>query len=222
MTEPYYQDDHVTIYHGNCLELVAVWVDGDVMVTDPPYGIGWSKGENRRAGSRKHDGIANDQDTSFRDAALELAPHMPAVVFGSFYAPPPARVRQVLVWEKPRDAGVFGSTTGWRRDIEAIWLVGKWPIVTVRSGSVLRSAISNIGGASSPASQTGHPHTKPLDLMMRLIDRCPPGVIVDPFMGSGSTLRAAKDLGRKAIGIELEERYCEIAAKRCAQEVLAL
>lgn len=69
---------------------------------------------------------------------------------------------------------------------------------------------------------TIHPNEKPLGLMKRLIQCCPQGVLADPFAGSGTTLRAAKDLGRRAIGVELEERYCEVAALRLGQEVLAL
>jgi len=67
-----------------------------------------------------------------------------------------------------------------------------------------------------------HPHEKPRSLFKYLLQKMPDGKVVDPFMGSGTTLRAAKDLGRKAIGIEIEERYCEIAAKRLAQEVLSV
>lgn len=216
--KPYYADDFVAIFHGDCRE-VADWLLADVVVTDPPYGIAWKKGLNRAAGSRAHGGIVNDQDTSVRDAALEKAA-LPAVVFGSFYAPYPANVKQVLVWHKPADAGVVGSTTGYRRDVEPIFLCGTWPTRDVRWPAVLRSTRQ---GISAIAAETGHPHTKPIDLMRTLIERTPAdAVIADPFMGSGTTLRAAKDLGRHAVGVELDERYCEIAANRCAQEVFDL
>ena len=73
-------------------------------------------------------------------------------------------------------------------------------------------------------ARNGHPTQKPLELIKWAIEQAPPEcmTILDPFMGSGTTLRAAKDLGRKCIGIEIEEKYCEIAAKRLAQEVLCL
>lgn len=215
---PYYQDDHVTIYHGDCREVDA-WLAADVLATDPPYGIAWKRSANPARLSAAHDGIANDGDTSCRDAALAMWGDKPAVVFGSFYAPPPATVRQVLVWHKGDTQGVVGSTTGFRRDAEPVFLMGAWPTRTCSASSVLRSAR---GSWNDELGATGHPHTKPVDLMTALIAKCPPGVIADPFMGSGTTLRAAKDLGRKAIGIEISEQYCEIAARRMGQEVLAL
>jgi site-specific DNA-methyltransferase (adenine-specific) len=214
--KPYYQDDAVTIYHGDCREVDA-WLTADVLVTDPPYGIAWKRSANPARLSRPHDGIANDEDTSARDAVLDAWGNKPAVVFGSFYAPPPHNIRQVLVWRKGDTQGVVGSTTGFRRDAEPVFLVGEWPTRTCAWSSVLAS---QRGSWNDELAATGHPHTKPIDLMRTLVTRTPTGVIADPFMGSGSTLRAAKDVGRKAIGVELDERYCEIAAKRMAQEVL--
>jgi site-specific DNA-methyltransferase (adenine-specific) len=131
-------------------------------------------------------------------------------------SPQPARLRHTLFWQKPDDCGVVGSTTGYRRDVETIYLLDPWPITLVQWSSVIRSSV----GGQRAYTTGDHPHAKPVDLMRTLITRAPAGVVADPFMGSGTTLRAAKDLGRKAIGIEIEERYCEIAAKRLAQEVL--
>lgn len=171
VTEPYYQDEQVTLYHGDCRE-VTEWLAADVLVTDPPYGIGWKRGAGTgpRAATLSrdpgHSGIANDQDTSARDRALMTWGDRPGVVFGSFYAAAPSRVAQVLVFKKWANSGV--------------------------------------------------------DVMEALIEACPPGVIADPFAGSGSTLVAARNLGRRAIGVDLEERYCEIAAKRLAQDCLPL
>lgn len=218
---PYYDEDGITIYHGDCRDVLPL-LAFDVIVTDPPYGIGWRRGANKARASKAHTGIINDHDTGARDAVIAAYPTLPAIVFGSFYAPYPANCRQVLVWHKPADAGVVGSTTGYRRDAEPVFLVGPWPQLPVSASSVLRSCVPNIGGASSQAGLTGHPHAKPVDLMRQLIGRCPPGVIVDPFMGSGSTLRAARDLGRTAIGIEISEEYCDTGARWLAQGILAL
>lgn len=213
--EPYYTDEHVTIYHGDCREIIP-HLEFSAAVVDPPYGIGWSRGVNHRRGSKPHPGIRGDTDTSVRDAALALMGDTPAAVFGSFYAPFPCGVRQVLVWRKPPDAGVVGSTTGYRRDVEPVFLVGDWPRQNVAWSALLESHRRSIAAI---VRETGHPHTKPLDVIRDLVARCPEGVVLDPFMGSGTTLRAAKDLGRRAFGIESDERYCEMAAMRLRQEV---
>jgi DNA modification methylase len=216
VSEPYYDEDGITIYHGDCREIVE-WLEADVLVTDPPYGISWSRGEGTAKGQCfPHDGIVNDEDTSCRDEAIALWGLRPAVIFGSFYAPFPATLKHVLVWQKPANSGVVGATTGYRRDAEPVFLCGSWPMVNVTSSSVLRS----LGSGNGPGKETGHPHAKPVGLLGRLISATPAGVVADPFMGSGTTLVAAKQLGRKAIGIEIEERYCEIAVKRLAQGVL--
>lgn len=214
---PYYEQSGITIYHGDCRQILPLACD--VIVTDPPYGIGWSRGVNHQRDSKAHDGIVGDEDTSLRDWMLDAMAGTPAIVFGSFYAPYPPRMQQVLVWRKPSDSGVVGSVTGFRRDAEPIYIIRPWPRRDVVWSSVLKSASE---GISAIVTETGHPHTKPVDLMRQLLGTCPPGVVLDPFMGSGSTLVAAKLHGRRAIGIEIEERYCEIAAQRLQQEALPL
>ena len=211
----YYQDESVTLYHGDCLEQAA-WLEADVLVTDPPYGRDW-KGTTYNGGAGVP-GIAGDKDTGARDAALRLwGMKRPAVAFGDLLIPTPNETRQVLIYAKPPGAGFQGAFGGFFRDAEAIYLIGAWPCLTACSTSVLRSS-APFGGFA--ANRYQHPHAKPVDLMERLIEACPPGVIADPFAGSGSTLVAARNLGRKAIGVELDERYCEVIAKRLSQGVL--
>ena len=216
--KPYYQDELVTLYHGDCRE-VAPWTGANVLVTDPPYGIKWSThggGRDLRNWAPRvaKAGIIGDEDTAARDTVLMLWGEKPAIVFGSPLIAPPVGTIQVLVWRKPVDAGVVGARFVWRRDWEAIYLLGKWPRVNPNRSSVIESR----GGLER--YRTEHPHTKPTALMENLIAEAPLGVIADPFAGSGSTLVAAKLLGREAIGVEADEKWCELAARRLAQDNL--
>ena len=206
----YYQDDHVTLYHGDCLEITE-WLEADVLVTDPPYGIDWQIPE--RPGRKAIIPIANDKDLMARDAVLETWGTRPAIVFGSALKPAPKNAKQVLVWEKTMDAGVLGTVAGFRRNWEAVYLVGDFPQLPATKSSVITSKAST----THYAKNTGHAHAKPIPVMETLIESSPPGVIADPFSGSGSTLVAARNLGRKAIGVELDEKYCEIIANRLSQ-----
>lgn len=214
----YYSDDHVQLWHGDCREITA-WLEADVLVTDPPYGRAWKQGRRGAhatgRASAARDGIAGDGDTSVRDAALSLWGDRPCLAFGSSLGAPPVGTRQILVWRKGPDSGVFGSIAGWRRDWEPIYLMGPWEASPpCRSG-----VIQTVSGVASYTTGR-HPHAKPVLLLETLISTCPPGVIADPFAGAGATLIAAKLQGRKAIGVEIDERYCEIAARRLAQDSL--
>ena len=216
----YYQDDFVTLYHGDCLWGHREWLLADVLVTDPPYGIRAEarKGTYRGARSqlRRAADIAGDETVAVRDEVLADWGSRPRVVFGSWRAPRPDPVDHRLIWHKAGQAPGPTNAAFMSQD-EEIYVTGKG---FVKSSPPLRSVIRTSEPRSNEVARIGHPTPKPLGLMEMLIERCPPGVIADPFAGSGSTLVAAKALGRKVIGVELEERYCEIIAKRCAQDAL--
>lgn len=209
--KPYYEDEAVTLYHGNCLEVTA-WLDADVVVTDPPYGIAHSS--NKPGAPRRGVQIANDESAATRDAALALWTG-PAVIFGTCRSPvPPFPIRAVLVWDKGGHVGMGDLSLPWKQNWEHIYVSGSG-FYGRRGSGVLR-----VNALPPWAGKFQHPHEKPLGLLQLLIDKCPPGVVADPFAGTGTTLVAAKSQGRRAVGVELEERYCEVAAKRLAQDVL--
>jgi site-specific DNA-methyltransferase (adenine-specific) len=217
----YYEDDHVTLYHGDCRDLVN-WRRADVMVTDPPYGTAGdvkrgADGYGRRKRSERGEqriasgqGIANDRDTTCRDSVLNGWGERPALVFGSpRLADPPGTWEDRLVWDK----GQMGLNGGpWRYQHESIYVRG-FRRVSDGDSSILRSIDQRGSGAWRP-----HPHFKPIGLIEHLVERAPDGVIVDPFAGSGTTLIAARNLGRKAIGVEIEEKYCQLIAARLSQQ----
>jgi DNA modification methylase len=212
--KPYYDDGQCVIYHGDCREILPS-IEADVLVTDPPYGVAHA---SNRLGRFQGQGIAGDADTGLRDAVLaEWAG--PAIVFGSWKRPRPAGTRMVLIWDKGDAAGMGDLSLPWKPNAEEIYVLGAgWR--GSRNTSVLRdtSVLTWSGNG-----QRQHPNQKPIPLLRALIEKAPDHpIVLDPFMGSGTTLRAAKDLGRKAIGIEVEESYCEIAAQRLGQEVLDL
>jgi len=139
----------------------------------------------------------------------------PALVFGTWRAPRPRATRTLLVWDTKGALGMGDLSIPWKPAHQEIYVLGHG-----FKGRRTSDVLSYPPVQSMAANGRVHPNEKPVDLLQDLIGKCPPGVIVDPFCGSGSTLRAAKNMGRKAIGVELDERYCEIAAERLGQEVL--
>jgi len=210
---PYYADESVTLYHGDCLDFWWEWVDADVLATDPPYGIGYTTG---RGGQFTGTDVAGDLSTSVRDAVLGVWGDRPAVVFASpRLAPPPGGPNPTpLIFDKGEDIGMGDLSWPWKPNYELAWVYGKgW--AGHRGSSIIRQRVL-------PGNFTArdHPTQKPAALLEQILVKAPPGVIADPFAGSGSTLLAARNLGRKVIGVEIEERYCETIARRLAQGVL--
>ena len=197
---PYYERDGIVIYHGDCREVLPTLGPVDLVLTDPPYGIGFAGQPTkwqRRAGQQ-----AEVWDDAVPDVQWMLVYGKQQCIWGANHFTLP-KSRGWLAWIKPDAPPSMGS-------VDFAWTSLDQPA----------SFITQSIGATN-AERCGHPTQKPLRVMRWCLGFFPDAqTILDPFMGSGTTLRAAKDLGRKAIGIEIEERYCEIAVKRLAQEVL--
>jgi site-specific DNA-methyltransferase (adenine-specific) len=206
--KPYFQEDGCTIYHADCREVLPMLPRGDLCLTDPPYGVGVE--------------YASFEDTpeNVRRLVGEVIPLMInkckrvlltcATRQQHFYPVP----TWILCWHCPSGAGMnpWGFTC-W----QPILAYGPDPYLEKNLGS-RPDVITFVGSDSSD-----HPCPKPIGIWKKILERgsvSGDDLIIDPFMGSGTTLRAALDSGRRAIGIEIEEKYCEIAAKRLSQKVL--
>lgn len=222
---PYYADNLVTIYHGDAREVLPD-VTADVLVTDPPYGVNLGN-HDARGETRVHNALSKRGYESYDDTpenfeamvvpivTLALAMTKRGLVFCAGH----------MAWRLPEPSAIGGvympAATGRNR-----WGYNSFAICAMYGTAPDLQKGAKPTGIRSTASADGmgHPVAKPLDWMRWAVALASKDgeVVLDPFAGSGTTLRAAKDLGRKAIGIEIEERYCEIAARRCSQEVLGL
>ena len=214
MIKPYYQDDYVTLYHGDCRDILPHLEPVDLVLTDPPYGIGEAAGVNK---SRSKLAIAKDYGDDNWDnkpIAQDLINQLitqPAIVFGGNYYTMPASSCW-LVWDK--------HITGDFADCELAW--------TNLPGAVRKIDYLWNGCMKKRPEQRWHPTQKPLDVMKWCISQADIKLkkavasILDPFAGAGTTLRAAKDMNRKSIGIEREQKYCDVIVQRLRQEVLPL
>jgi DNA modification methylase len=204
---PYYEHGGITIYHGDCREILPI--SCDVIISDPPYGMVVDTGKLQRIGKPTYEwhGVEHSGGVCV-DALLALG--KPMILFGANgYCSQLPDHPGWIVWDKQCDGFDQGSP------VELAWS---------NFLTNIRMFRLNYRGFTTRADPKEHPMQKPLALMSWILTlaETPGGTVLDPYMGSGTTLVAAKQLGRKAIGVEIEERYCEIAAQRLAQEVLPL
>jgi len=212
MMKPYYEHAGIRIFHGDAIDLMESIV-AEISVTDPPYGIAYKSGARR---DKLAASIVGDTDTSLRDCFLQHWGERPALVFGTWRIPRPEKTRARLIWDTKGALGMGDLSIPWKPSDQEIYVCGSG-FTGHRGTNVLRYAPIQATAVNGRL----HPHQKPVKLLEALIAKCPKyGRIFDPFMGSGSTLIAAKNLGRDAIGVEIDEAYCEIAAQRLSQEVL--
>lgn len=219
MVTPYYQDDYVTLYHGDCLDILPNLPGITALITDPPYGIDYRTSSTRsnRSNAKNWEPIVGD-GAAFDPSHLLGFPKV--VLFGAnHYADRLPASPGWLVWDKlnrlesKREIGFNNSA-----DVEMAWTNINKParLFSHRWMGLLRD--------SELHHKSLHPTQKPVALMrwVLLATTTAEDFICDPYAGSGATLVAAKEMGRKAVGVELEERYCEVVAKRLSQDLLDL
>jgi DNA modification methylase len=212
----YYQDEHTTIWHGESADVLPLLNTADLVLTDPPYGIGEAAGKNKSRGlmaASKDFGVDtwDDQPIDPELLALVRASGRTQIIFGgNYYDLPPTSCW--LLWDKENGATDFADAEMAWTNMKKATRLFRW-----RWQGMLQGDMGN-------KEFRYHPTQKPVSVMRWCIERAGDGIetIVDPFMGSGTTLRAAKDMGKHAIGIEREEKYCEIAAKRMSQLAMEL
>jgi DNA modification methylase len=215
--KPYYEHAGITIYHGDCREVLPDLPRFDLLLTDPPYGIGADAQMHKQGGTqwgkslapRKHYAATN-WDTAPPDESLLqlmlLKASKQILWGGNFFRLGPTSC--YLVWDKLNGTNDFA-------DCELAW-------TNLDKAVRIKRHMWNGMLRENDEPRYEHPTQKPLEVMLWCIQQAGDvQTVIDPFMGSGTTLRAAKDLGRRAIGIEIEEKYCEIAAKRLGQEVFS-
>jgi len=212
--KPYYEHAGITIYHGDCREVLPTIGDGAAVLlhTDPPFGVGnfvQTSGRIMGRGENRGRAVSWNDSTPPPEVFAEMrrvSAHR--IIWGANFFNCFEDNGGAIVWIKEQSMPNFSKA-----DIAACTHFKKTETVTF--------PWTNFTAARQ--AQTDHPCERPIALYHWALNYIPParsGLVLDPFMGSGTTLVAAKNLGRKAIGIEIEERYCEIAAKRLAQEVL--
>jgi len=211
MVKHYYQDEWVTIYHGDCREILPQLPDKsvDLVIADPPYGVGKDYGE----------GCKDDLTTFVSSVSLVVSLDIRAVIFCpvSRLFDLPARPEWVGIWRK-NWTGLALRSYPFYPHWEALVFYHLKGDFAGNKGH--RSDVFEF--APIRPDSNGHPSPKPEALISELITFLQPELILDPFLGSGTTAYCAKKLNRKCIGVEIEEKYCEIAAKRCSQSVMRL
>jgi len=198
--------DVFELYLGDCLEIVPLLGKTDVaIITDPPYGINHSTSHGASWANTK---IKGDTDTRVRDIALKDYTNVAA--FGTWKTPPIENTKGVAVWDKGPAFGMGDLSFPWKNSFELIYIRGNlWR--GYRDEGVLRGSVV----VSWESKGRVHPHEKPVWLMEHFIRKLPDDIVIlDPFMGGGTTGVACMNLGRKFIGIEIEPKYFNIACER--------